>query len=234
MDRAKASQVSVKLLASVTASAGSLAAGSAAHAAVVSVSVGANIGVMYGSPTASYPVNLDGLSDLFTFYGEANTSVNAYQARITTSNNYFRVKSIGVPITIAGMSANFQQIATGTPGGTWAGLTGKLTSSASLLLQDATTGNEYGPFPASEEYYAFIFKDSNSHLRYGYFSGTLVDDGPGNAWFALDQIAYDTTGAQLTFPTAVPEPGGAGLLALGAMVTGAAGMRRLKAARHQG
>jgi hypothetical protein len=126
---------------------------------------------------------------------------------------YVRVKTVGSFVVPAQKSQAWNQIA----GNSW---------------QTGTVGsaNYFGHKPNgfSNRYMAFRFRDSTAGnaLRYGWvemnlFNNFLSDDAPQ---VTILGYAYDTTGAQLPMG-AVPEPTSAGLLALGALVLGAKGLR---------
>ncbi len=87
-----------------------------------------------------------------------------------------------------------------------------------------------GPFAPS--YFLFAFLDAGQPL-FGWIYGSLPDSSYDNMTFNLIAYAYDDTGAILP-AGAVPEPGTAvqGLLA-GALIGGAAGVRRWKKAKAQ-
>ena len=108
----------------------------------------------------------------------------------------------------------------------WGQVAGNVAVSGTMGAANygAHNPNSYGP-----EYMLFRFKDSTqgNALRYGWAEVSLANgnlnssEGPE---VTISRYAYDTTGAQL--PTGqVPEPSSVALLALGALVFGAKGIR---------
>jgi hypothetical protein len=88
------------------------------------------------------------------------------------------------------------------------------------------------PAPSGLHDYGFEFLSSTNTMDFGWFSGsnTSVD---GVFGFYIQDVAIADDGNPVIIGTTqvasdVPEPASASLLLLGAMVTGAAGMRRFK------
>jgi hypothetical protein len=109
---------------------------------------------------------------------------------------------------------------------------------AGPAAQPANTTN-LGPVPSGTAYFGFTFKSTGGTTDYGWFSASLNSAGHGTAYTVPGQIAYDNTGAEIALgdhgsPTPASEPASIGLLALGAVVTGAIGTRRLKRRRQAG
>jgi hypothetical protein len=101
------------------------------------------------------------------------------------------------------------------------------------------TSNGAGPNQGTftDKYFAFEFKDQSQGdaLRYGWIEGSLTDNSYDKMTYHLTAYAYDNTGAQIAMGDrgqAVPEPMTANLMLLGgALVSGAAGVRRWKQAK---
>jgi hypothetical protein len=91
-------------------------------------------------------------------------------------------------------------------------------------------GGTIGGYPAgfTGKYYMFEFQDSTqpgSPMRYGWISVDYASSPfNGNIDLTINGYAYDTTGLRLGAGQ-VPEPSAPALLALGAMVFGAKGLR---------
>jgi len=160
--------------------------------------------------------NLPGTARLgFSFHRQGTSSLTSLRGVLAGQvAGYVRVKTnanlmVHVP---AGMA--------------WNQVAGNVSISGTMGLANygAHNPNSYGP-----EYMLFRFKDSTqgNALRYGWAEVSLGNgnlnstEGPD---VTISRYAYDTTGAQL--PTGqVPEPNSVELLALGALVFGAKGVR---------
>jgi PEP-CTERM motif len=113
---------------------------------------------------------------------------------------------------------------------------GKYSYGLANVKTSKGSGPNVGTF--TDKYFAFEFKDSSQGdaLRYGWIEGSLTDDTYGNMTYHFTACAYDDTGAQIAMGQAsVPEPATANLMLLGgALVVGAAGVRRWKRAKATG
>jgi PEP-CTERM motif len=89
------------------------------------------------------------------------------------------------------------------------------------------TGPLNSKFGASLGYIAFTFSPTVGTTDYGYIAGTLTDGTFAGLAFNIQSIAYDDTGVRIAMG-AVPEPSSLVLSAIGALVMGAAGVRKWK------
>jgi hypothetical protein len=217
-----------KLLASLGVAAGALATTSAAQAAVVVTDVNTTVGYTVSGPTSGYVFQANGNPTfaISPFPGLGTNRFVAFQGSSSfAASNYLKIK------------AKNAFAAAAAPGTKWAGVTSftRVASGAYVIGQDIANGRMLNPLATGELYYDVIFNDGGTSA-YGWVSLTEFDNGPSDFGVHIDQFAYDTTGAQIAAgntgaPAAVPEPASLGLLAIGALVSGAAGTRRFKRAR---
>jgi hypothetical protein len=111
-------------------------------------------------------------------------------------------------------------------------------SSTVGAINTATAGGKLGGGGTfTDEYFAFEFKHGHNHKPghdYGWIEGSLTNGSYSDMTYHVDRYAYETTGIQIaTGQTSfvVPEPATALLALSGALVAGASGVRRWRAAR---
>jgi hypothetical protein len=123
------------------------------------------------------------------------------------------------------LKTNSSFVVPAASGKTWDEIAG--VSSVNGLVGRATQ-NTHFPNSFIHLYLAFKFKDSTqvgSPVYYGWIDASLNNPGTGSGPdVTIFSYAYDNTGAKIPMG-AVPEPGPATLLALGALALGAKGVR---------
>ncbi len=208
-----------KRLASLTAlGAGVLAVG--AQPVSASIISSSPSGVYVGaspSGTSSYIMNLPGNADLPLY----RSTGESFSVGLRGPDS-IRVATVG--------GAMLQAFKAGQDWG--------LASASSTFARAAvvtSNGGRVSEFDATKKYFLFTFEDSTAGnaLRYGW--GEFAITYPSN--HPVEQLvswAYDTTGAEIkagdTGATA-PEPTSAALAGVGALMLGARGIRRWRAAR---
>ena len=112
-------------------------------------------------------------------------------------------------------------------GVTWNGVGG---GSTSISVQAQTSGGGLTPF--TDKYYLFYFEDSSSAKHFGWILGSLTSNSYHMTSYAYETTAYVTIAAGDTVGSTVPEPSSLALGAMGALVLGAAGVRKWKKDRQ--
>ena len=211
-----------------------IAGGSQAYGAVVSVAVPPNItsNSTAGSPiTDFWDVNGDGVSDFQLTVGFNATYQAAYGG---VSGSYVAYNTFGTTNQVVGYAGSFGNYATRL-------LNGQAISASSAfiygnyltILGSRFSGKNYGQF-RTRGFLGFEFMAADG-LHYGYLN--LVSAVAGSTAANLSSsltfysAAYETMpNTAITIPSAVPEPSSLAALAFaGAGLAGAAAYRRKKA-----
>jgi hypothetical protein len=220
-----------RILGSLTALGLTLLGTSAAQAGEVNVNqdVTELMGVL-NTPSSSFTLSLPG-TDTFVIHAENSTAAKRDPRFISMQEiGYGRVKTMSSGrwsvVNAAGLGAKWGTIAgNATSAGTLAGNT-------SMKSHKAFAAGHY-----TDAYFAFTFKDTAdaNQLDYGWLELSLVHNGYTNLDVDVVAYAWEPDGAQLGMgqapSDATPEPGSLGTMAIGAMILGAAGVRRWKAVR---
>jgi hypothetical protein len=206
---------------------------SQADAAIIFTAVGTNVGLGGGAPgqVSSLTFDLPGINDM-RFFGGGLGGVTEYVrglvfapapggTYVSTPRNY-QSGTFGAFAYVASTATSGQTI--DDPAQTSRG-------PAIVGGQDVTYSTFYSS-SFTDRYLMFSFKDSTNAgaLRYGWVSLDFTLNARNDFNGFIKGYAYDDSGAKIAagaMPAAVPEPGTAGAsLLLGAMITGAAGVRR--------
>jgi len=230
---------STTILTAMTAAAGALAAGSAAQAQTVFTQVDQFVGFTGGVATAPYDFSIAGGfgfnigTSQFPIHSTGGAAFPTFIVQASSNHSsYFKMKTFVSNPTVG---ATFQRAAPAGGASTWATNSNNAVSIADFLIQQGSTSanaTQQYPVPSGTQYFLFQFGTGvPGQPDYGWLAGTLQDAGTGNFGIQIDTIAYNTDHSFLATPPSVPEPASAGLLALGALVSGAAGTRRFKRGR---
>lgn len=195
--------------------------------------VGSDVTVVNGVASASFTLALPG-TNTFTIAGVNDPTGNRAPRWISMKavGTYGRVKTAD--------SVRWTSLVPASAGQKWSAMAGNPSTNGQFAGN--TSKHSHGAFPSghyTDAYFGFVFKDTTQggQLDYGWIEATLVH----NAWNDLDvQIvayAWEPDGQELragVAPSDVPEPasGPLGAMAVGAMMLGAAGIRRWKTARQ--
>jgi len=209
---------SSKLVSLLALAAGSLAMPQSSNADVIVTDLTTNFITVGPSGSASFLLeNLPGTARLgFDFHERATMIGSSRAVSAAQKAGYVRLKTHSSFLIPAAEGKTWDQI-----GG---------ASAVSSVNGFVAKANGYGVVPSSfiHLYLAFKFKDSTqvgSPVYYGWIDASLSNplsgSGPDVTIFSY---AYDNTGAKIPMG-AVPEPGSAALLALGALALGAQGVR---------
>jgi len=220
-----------KLTSLLALSAGALAAPTAADAGIIySGVINQKVGFSSGYGT-DYTLDLPGTADLRlerVFYSVTPFIDYFVQARQWAG--YVRIQRY------VGTWPTFFFAKRNNAGATWDGGAGNTYQQALIGWRGHLTYSTWavrGLSSFSDKYIAFMFKDSTQGdaLRYGWALMSMNVTAATGADVILHSWAYDDTGAKITMG-AIPEPSTAVLLAAGAMVLGASGVRRWRARKH--
>ena len=201
-------------------------AGQDADAAIIYTTVNEDIGFGTGNSSIEILPLAGGIR-----FGVATTTFAGFSRSLFiagTSNANFQVKTqvfgnygFALPLA-AGLKFD------SAPGG---------ASSGGYLEYVSSSGSAVGPGKFTDMYYAFSFVSAGKTL-YGWVLGSLTDISYDGLSYHLTSYAYEDTGIQIATgqlsPAVVPEPASASLALLGgALVAGAAGVRRWKKAKAE-
>lgn len=210
---------------------------SQADAAIIFTAVGTNVGAGGGAPgqVSALTLDLPGINDLF-FVDGVGGGITGYVRGLVFApapgGTY-----VSTPRTYqTGYIGAFAFVASTATAGQTIDDPAQTSRGPALIGGQDTTFSTYYSGSFNDRYLMFSFKDSTNSdaLRYGWVSLDFQLTNRGNFNGFIKGYAYDDSGAKIpagAMPAPVPEPGSAGVsLLLGAMITGAAGVRRRRKA----
>lgn len=203
-------------------------AGSVANAQVTVVPINETVG--FNADVTSFISSLPGTSQ-FTLALHTTATSNGIAGGI-------QLKKAAGNWALAVNSGSYLNFAAGRKFSTIAA-TGNVKSNAQFVsfAHNGTSAQSAGYNGISPSYVSFQFTDTanSNQIDYGWIELGLVSFGSNHAYVSVIEYAYDLSGNQLAGgqTTSVPEPSQAvALAAFGALILGAAGVRRLKALRN--
>jgi len=227
MKTANTSSLKSVLAISVGASAAALPA---SEAAIIVTDLNNSVTIGFGGGLSEYIIDLPGTRDLrfFTttllgfFRGVDVAPTNGYVQFLRQTNSRSAVDINGFSVILrTGEGVNWDQAAGaafGLPGGYASG----------NLLRVNNDGVRYGPPSMTDKFMFFRFREtSGDPYYYGFVeisSGTITDGV--NPSITLRGWAYSDTPTIQVSTFAIPEPSSAGMVMGGALLLGAAGLRR--------
>jgi hypothetical protein len=219
-----------------TLSVAGAAVGAQSLADVIVVPVNQNFNNNSNTP---YALSLPGINGMQVFTNLINDPpTNQFSHSLVlgpaAGATYFHVRRYTVN-TFFGAPRKMLQ---GVPAGKkWTSAGGTVGNMGLLAAVDNTFG-PIGPNKYTGRYFAFRFKDSTKggQVDYGWLQATLNDvSSPDNMPLTITEYAYDDSGNELPMGqtiSAIPEPTSTALAGLGALVLGAAGIRRWRKAKQ--
>ena len=208
---------SPKLLSLLALAAGTLAMPQTSKGEIILTDLSQSPATVMGTLTSSFLIdNLPGTARM-GFQGRTQMNpammMTTHSVRVSQRAGYVRFKTDAASFVVAAS----------------AGLTWNQIPGVSSVNGYAAVANQNGHAPDSfdHKYMAFKFKDSTvtgSPVRYGWIDYSVANATAAVPVVTIFRYAFDDTGAPI--PTGVvPEPAPTALLALGALVLGAKGVR---------
>jgi hypothetical protein len=218
------------LLASLSTAGMALVGGSEAEAGIVLTTVNQDVGWVNGVQSADFIGALPGFYGLNAIKIHASNG-SSYRSLLFNNPGSVYIKAHGGTASGHGRFAVIAE-----KGQKWSGIGINSSNFRAQIATNTSGGNPSGIPPFTEKFFAFKFNigTTNSYrYRYGWLEASLTNRSFSNLFLHIDSYAYDDTGAQIAMGDAgVPEPSSAiQLLALAAMTSGAAGVRRWKAVK---
>ena len=208
------------VVASLSAVGAALAAGSEARAGITVVNVNESIGFAAGDLPSTSVLLPGGATFTIETGTEASYRVIGLNYNPSPAGS-FEVRALSYNSFYRPVRGNF--------GKTFFNVGGFLSNVVDIDVQTPKSSQHYSQGTFTDKYFLFSFNNAGT-TDYGYIYGSETNSTYGGMNFNFISYAYDNTGAVIA-AGAVPEPSSVALLGIGALVTGAAGVRRWKAAK---
>jgi hypothetical protein len=181
----------------------------------------------YNSNTP-FTLDLPGINSMQVFSTQGGSFSRSVALGGVAGATYFHVRRYAAGTWSGGTRKILQP---GPVGATWSNVGGTVGNFGVLAATDTTFG-PIGPNGYSHRYFPIIFKDTTQggKVKYGWLEASSSGpSSPSNAPVTVERYAYDNSGFPLPLgatSSAIPEPSTTALAGLGALVLGAAGVRR--------
>ena len=206
-----------------------------AHSLADVIVVPVNQNFNYNSNTP-YTLDLPGINSMQVFSTQGGQFTRSVALGGVAGATYFQVRRYAAATWSGGTRKILQN---GPVGATWSNVGGTVGNFGLLAATDTTFG-PIGPSSYNHRYFPFIFKDTSPQgkgkVKYGWLEASSSGpSSPSNVPVTVERYAYDNSGFPLPLGStisAIPEPSTTALAGLGALVLGAAGVRRWRKAKQ--
>jgi len=203
-----------------------------AHSLADVIVVPVNQNFNYNSNTP-FTLDLPGINSMQVFSTQGGMFTRSVALGGVAGATYFQVRRYAAGTWSKGTRKILQG---GPAGATWSNIGGTIGNVGLLGATDMTFG-PIGPSSYTNRYFGFRFKDTTvNRVKYGWLQASAGPvSSPQNVPITVTRYAYENNGSPLALGStisAVPEPATTALAGLGALVLGAAGVRRWRKAKQ--